>query len=241
MYKTNNKDIWRVFREHHYLSQDLNKASNTYLCYWDDTLVGFSAILPNPSGNVKHSFRASRTVILPDYQNLGIGTKFIEFLGDFYLSKGLKYYYRTTHLRLRTFCEKSNKWKSTSHNNRHADKNMNFKYENHRRERICGSFEYLGKEYINKPHLNIHIDYNSKCDIKIIEKDLNMLKEKYYITVITGNVKEDNPIDLICQKLGIRTMLLYYRGKIISKYKDKKIITKYDEKFSNRVREFYLK
>ena len=36
------------------------------------------AVLPVPSGNLKHGFRPTRTVILPDYQGLGIGTKLSE-------------------------------------------------------------------------------------------------------------------------------------------------------------------
>ena len=39
------------------------------------------AVLPVPSGNLKHGFRPTRTVILPDYQGLGIGTKLSEAIG----------------------------------------------------------------------------------------------------------------------------------------------------------------
>ena len=97
----------------------------------------------------------------------------------------------------------------------------------------------MGKDYI-KPHIDICVDYNETMDIECIKSDLQYLKNKgYYITVITSDVKNDNPIDLICQELGIRTQLLYYRGKISGTYKNKKIIIKWDKDFSNEIREYF--
>lgn len=214
-------------------------ASTMYVCYWDDTLVGMCAVLPVPSGNLKHGFRPTRTVILPDYQNLGIGSRLSECIGDYYLSKGYKFYYRSSHLRLRTFWENSPYWVATSHNNKKGDLNQNFSNKNYKNERICGSYEYMGKNY-TKPHIDIHVDYNENMDIELIKADLQYLLDKgYYLTVITGDVKTDNPIDLICQELGIRTQLLYYRGKISGTYKKKKILTSWDATFSQFVREYY--
>lgn len=197
------------------------------------------AILPVPSGNLKHGFRPTRTVVLPDYQNLGIGTRLSEFLGDYYLSKGYKFYYRSSHLRLRTFWENSPYWVATSHNNKKGDLNSNFSNKNYKNERICGSYEYMGKNYTN-PHIDIHVDYTDDINLNILEQDLIYLKTKgYYITVITGDVKTDNPIDLICQKLGIRTQLLYYRNHISGTYKNKPIITKWSESLSRAIRKKY--
>ena len=83
--------MWGCFKDHHYLSAELNIASTIYVCYWENTLVGMCAVLPVPSGNLKHGFRPTRTVILPDYQGLGIGTKLSEAIGDIYLEKGYKF------------------------------------------------------------------------------------------------------------------------------------------------------
>lgn len=209
------------------------------MCYWDNTLVAMCAVLPIPSGNTKHGFRPTRTVVLPDYQNLGIGTKLSEFLGDYYLSKGYKFYYRSSHLRLREFWKNSPYWVATSHNDKKGDLNRNFSNKNYRNERICGSYEYMSKQYL-APHINIYVDYNENMDIALIKSDLIYLKNcGYYITVITGDIKADNPIDLICQELGIRTQLLYYRGKISSCNSTKKIHNSWDEKLSSRIRKHY--
>ena len=82
VYETDSKDLWRIFRSHHYLSGDFNKAAKFYLVYWDDVLVAIRLMLCMPSGTSKHSYRGHRLVVLPDYQNLGVGTKINEFLGD---------------------------------------------------------------------------------------------------------------------------------------------------------------
>lgn len=215
-------------------------ASTIYVAYWNNVLVAMCAVLPIPSGNIKHAFRPTRTVVLPDYQNLGIGTRLSEFIGDYYLSKGYKFYYRSSHLRLKEFWEHSPYWVGTSHNGKKADANKNFSSKATSTNRECHAFEYMGKDYI-KPHIDIRIDYNNDIDIQILKSDLEYLKslDKYYITIITGNVKEDNPIDNICKELGIRTQLLYYRGKISGTYKNKNIITKWDNEFSNKIRKYY--
>lgn len=211
-----------------------------YVCYWNDVLVAMCAVLPVPSGNLKHGFRPTRTVVLPDYQNLGIGTRLSEFIGDYYLSKGCKFYYRSSHLRLRDFWRNSPYWVATSHNDKKGDLNSNFSNKNYKNERICGSYEYMGKNYISE-HIDIYIDYNEDINLSILKDDLVYLKEKgYYITVITGEVKTDNPIDILCSELGIRTQLLYYRGQITKNNQTKNIIRKWDNAVSEQIRNHYV-
>ena len=246
MYRTTNKDIWRVFREHHYLSAEMNKASVCYTVYWDDTLVGFFAYLYYPSGTTKYAWRGSRIVILPDYQGLGIGTKVMEFLDDYYLSTGQKIFHRSSHLRFGRHWEHSSKWIPTASNrkiSRTDNKSANYTHIHHDQDRICYAYEYMGDDYVNKPHLYIHVDDNEKIDYDILYNDLVKLKEKYWLCVITGEIKTPNKIEDICLELGIRTQLLYVTKKGVStlnsKYKDKKIITKWDETFSNKIKRYY--
>ena len=92
VWKSENKNIWRVFREHHYLTKDFNKGAFVYLITLDNKVIGFNSLLNQPSGTTKFAFRTHRLVVLPDYQGLGIGTKFEEFLGDYLLSQGEKLY-----------------------------------------------------------------------------------------------------------------------------------------------------
>lgn len=71
---------WARFRGHHYLTGDLNKSSRVFLAFAQiggaEHLVGFFAILP-VAGH-RGWWRGHRTVVLPDYQGLGIGNAMIE-------------------------------------------------------------------------------------------------------------------------------------------------------------------
>lgn len=248
MYQTNDKDIWRVFREHHYLSADMNKASTCYKIYWDDTLVGFRTILPMPSGTSKYSYRGSRLVILPDYQNLGFGTRVLEFLCEHYLSKGYKFFDRSSHLRLGKHWSDSPLWIPTSSNgkvsnNPGATTKINFGARDREIGRIAYSFEYMGQDYANKPHLYIYVDDNESIDYEILKSDLTWLKNKYWLCVVTGEINTPSKIEDICLELGIRTQLLYTTKRGVatlnSKYKDKLIIKSWDKEFSNKIRQTY--
>ena len=52
-----------MFKDHHYLSGDINKAARCYVAVWDNEIVGFSATLALPNGNFKNGWRGHRTVI----------------------------------------------------------------------------------------------------------------------------------------------------------------------------------
>jgi ABC-type ATPase involved in cell division/GNAT superfamily N-acetyltransferase len=79
-------ETWNIFKQHHYLTEDLNKAAKCFVILWNDKPMGFVAILPSPSGTIENQFRVSRLVILPDFQGLGIGIKLLNYLGALYKS-----------------------------------------------------------------------------------------------------------------------------------------------------------
>lgn len=250
MYRTTDKDIWRVFREHHYLSADLNKAADCYTIYWDDVLVGFRAVITMPCGTIKYAYRGHRLVILPDYQNLGIGTKVMEFLGEHYLSKGYKYFGRSTHLRLYNYWSHSPKWEFNSSDNKLPrtptdSTTIKMGVKDRSLHRVAHSAEYLGSDYANKPHITIHIDDTPNINYDLLKQDLAWLKERYYVCVITGEINTPSKIEDICLELGIRTQLLYVTIKgtvtLNRKYKKKKILTTYDETMSKWVRTYFSK
>jgi hypothetical protein len=97
--------------------------------------------------------------------------------------------------------DRSDKWIPTSHNNKKMDANKNIKPKNEEflMKRVCGAFEYVGKDYNNKEHIDIHIDYSDKniddFDLDLIRQDSSLLKEKYYITVITGNINDSSELE----------------------------------------------
>lgn len=209
VWKSGNKDIWRVFREHHYLTKDFNKGAFVYLVTLDNTIIGFNSILNQSSGTSKFSFRTHRLVILPDYQGLGIGTKFEEFIGEYLLKQGEKLYLRTTHLRLGRHCLESNKWVVASHNLIIRKKNENSsKYKTVDCSRKAYSFEYVGEDFNKKEHQHIICLGNTTKRIATEMMSKIMDNSKFPI-LLTGNPSQSNNIfEQIALKQGIRTQVL---------------------------------
>lgn len=110
--KQNKQEIWNIFRQHHYLSADLNIACKMYVAYLNDELVGMCAILPQPGvANIKYpAWRVHRLVVLPDYQGLGIATKLLEYVCDLFAYHERVVYIRTSHVKLINYMLKSEKW-----------------------------------------------------------------------------------------------------------------------------------
>lgn len=104
LFKGRDKEyVWRIFRQHHYMTQELNKASTMYTLYFNKTIVGCCFVLPLPNGYLKNAWRIHRIVISPDYQGLGIGTKLLETICDLYKYWGATIYIRTSHIKLRKY------------------------------------------------------------------------------------------------------------------------------------------
>ena len=138
---------WPVFKKHHYLSSSLNKASHCYAAVWEGNLVGFSSVMRYPSGTVKNGWREHRTVVLPDFQGLGIGNRFSDAIAQLYLDQEGRYFSRTAHPSMGNYREKSDVWKATSKNRKlRTDIKHDDVWKNHYADntRICWSHEYIG-------------------------------------------------------------------------------------------------
>lgn len=90
-------EAWDLFKDHHYLTGGINKACKCYLVTWEDRPVGFVGILAFPHAHIKNAWRESRTVILPDFQGLGIGVKISDYFGSLVTTNGCRYFSRTIH------------------------------------------------------------------------------------------------------------------------------------------------
>ena len=70
------QDQWRLFKRHHYLSSNLNKAARCYIATWDSQPIAFCSTL-HLYGD--HDIRMiHRLVVLPDFQGLGVGTAMLD-------------------------------------------------------------------------------------------------------------------------------------------------------------------
>ncbi|WP_428950973.1 GNAT family N-acetyltransferase [Streptomyces sp. cg35] len=103
--------LWKVFRVHHYLSANM-PAGDCYGAFVGDECVAFGVVahFPHPSPKARRIRRLRRLVVMPDWQGLGIGTRFEEHLADLYVAKGYRFRSVTTHPGLIRYYLKSKRW-----------------------------------------------------------------------------------------------------------------------------------
>ena len=138
--RNDKKQIWNIFRQHHYLSGELNVASNIYVGELDNNIVCMCAILPQPNGYCLNGYRVHRIVVLPDFQGLGIGTKLLEWICEYYNKQNKVMYIRTSHIKLASSLKRSKNWKETARSGKKSPKQNIWFMDNNR---TPYSFEYI--------------------------------------------------------------------------------------------------
>jgi ABC-type ATPase involved in cell division len=88
---------WRLFGGHHYLTADINRGSRCFVATWNGSPVAFTSYLPFVHAKVRGKKREHRTVVLPDYQGVGIGNAVSEWLGGYLRSLGWGFLSTTSH------------------------------------------------------------------------------------------------------------------------------------------------
>lgn len=141
--------MWPYFAEYHYLS-DTYKGHRAFLAVIDDSPVAFSSIMRYPSGTVKNAWREHRTVVIPQFQGLGLGARMSDWTAHYVcdtLTEGQgRYFSKTVHPRLGEYRERSPLWKPTSKNKKgRSAKEAAETYRDHSVvTRVSYSHEYIG-------------------------------------------------------------------------------------------------
>lgn len=141
--RNDKQQVWNLFRQHHYLSAELNVACKMFCAYLNDQLVGMCAVLPQPGVADGDAWRIHRLVVLPDYQGLGIAKKLLEFVGDLFKFHSKIIYLRTSHTKLIKYMLNSKKWYGDGklkHSVEEAGMLKNRKINN---TRLSASFKYV--------------------------------------------------------------------------------------------------
>jgi len=150
---------WEIFKKHHYLSSQMNKCCTCFIGMIGEKRVAFSASIPLPSlipplyiGDERNKYRESRTVVMPDFQGLGIGTRFSDAIAQHWLDSGYRFFSKTAHARMGLYREKSPLWRATSTNlkSRAKSQKCSKKEAWHHMmldtKRLCYSHEYTGRD-----------------------------------------------------------------------------------------------
>ena len=226
-------EIWKIFAPHHYLSSKMNMAAECWVAKLAGTMVGFCAVLPQPSGTANFCKRVSRLVILPDYQGLKIGTRFLDTICEMYVNRGYKTYIRSAHAKLANYWKKNPTWVPTARNGKKGDISKNGTINGPKQNpyiinRECYSYEYRGKDYVKKPGMEIIVDSLANIDKDAFRKYLVQLKKDNYLTVVHNDTGKKSWLNEMCLDMGIRTELLHINGKMSKKHKGKTKIVAFD-------------
>ena len=135
---------WALFRPFHYLSSVHNRSAHKYIAEIDGQPVAWCSILHFPHPSNPKLKRLHRTVVLPDYQGLGLGFQFRCYVCEMYKKQGFKINTVTTSPPLIHAMNKSPKWKMTRKPGR-VSKPATSILSKHSYERLTASFQYVGE------------------------------------------------------------------------------------------------
>ena len=139
-------EAWEMFKGHHYMTSDLNKACRLFVATWDGKPVACNAILPFPNGGIQNGWRSSRVVVLPDYQGLGIAGALSEFISSMIKAQDGRLFARLRHPALANHrLNRPNTWKETAVSRKVHTHAGNEEWGWKQNDRECWSFEYVGE------------------------------------------------------------------------------------------------
>jgi len=142
-------ETWDFFKKHHYLTEAVNKGSKFFLFEWNEKPVGIIVVLSSPGASRANAVSFSRTVVMPDYQGMGIGQRICDFTASILKQDGRRIYTRTINPALGIYRSKSSSWKATGTNGKGANVGKGTrekgKHTAERKDRISYSYEYVGE------------------------------------------------------------------------------------------------
>lgn len=165
------REAWSAFAPHHYLSGEVHPSARCYLgcCAvsdrgfqisgWEEVPgrdrpdicnlqpgipVAFAATLPLV-GRKRHR-RFHRLVVLPDYQGIGIGSRFMDAVADLHREEGLRINIATSHPAIVAHCRASPHWRTVSISRQgRKPRVIEGRLHGHSLGRAVASFEYTGR------------------------------------------------------------------------------------------------
>jgi hypothetical protein len=142
------RSTWKLFERHHYLTGILHRSAQCFLARFENRPAAFCAVLPFPHP-VRPGWREHRTVCLPDFQGVGIGTALSEFVASLFVAAGKPYFSTTSHPAMIAHRANSPLWKMhrkpkmVSHHSP-SSRNTTAMAHTSSRGRNTAGFEYVG-------------------------------------------------------------------------------------------------
>jgi len=152
-------EMWRSFSKYHYLDTRISRSVHCYVGLIGDKPVAFHAAIHSTNRDIHSYWRGHRTVVLPEFQGMGIGTAFSDAIAQIYVDRGMRYFSKTAHPSFGEHREKSPLWRPTSTNRKSRKSSYLLKDGTIRKmpgyggnaeiarrdaDRVCYSHEYIG-------------------------------------------------------------------------------------------------
>ena len=109
-------EMWRSFSKYHYLDTRMSRSVHCYVGLIGDKPVAFHAAIHSTNRDIHSYWRGHRTVVLPEFQGMGIGTAFSDAIAQIYVDRGMRYFSKTAHPSFGEHRQKSPLWHATSTN-----------------------------------------------------------------------------------------------------------------------------
>lgn len=109
--------VWSIFAPHHYLDGGIAKSAWCWLAVKDGRPCAFTSVLPLV-GATPNCYRGHRTVVLPDFQGMGIGSRLSEAVAQVFVDAGGRFFSKTAHPAFGQYRNASPKWRATAHNDK---------------------------------------------------------------------------------------------------------------------------
>lgn len=84
------KSLWRVFASYHYLTAVLPSSCHCWAAFIDGRPVAFTAAAKMPHPKARDIYRLARTVVLPDWQGIGLSFALKNKVGAAFKSAGYR-------------------------------------------------------------------------------------------------------------------------------------------------------
>lgn len=136
---------WKLFKDHHYLTGEINKAAACFVGLIDGRPVVFDAWLPF-FGRLSHGkgMRGHRTVCLPDFQGLGLGNRLFSELARMWAGLGYRVFSATAHPAEINKRIASGEWRITGQGRTAQDGKKGGTTVKRASNRLTGRFEFTG-------------------------------------------------------------------------------------------------
>lgn len=92
------------------MNGDISHNARCFGLYDKDKIIGFIGVMHFPHPKNSKIKRVTRLVILPDYQGIGLGTQFLNFVADFFTKQGFDFRIVTSAKNLIYALNRNKKW-----------------------------------------------------------------------------------------------------------------------------------